>query len=303
MYCILNGNTDWNDSSMITKTAKVAAIHDLSGVGRCSLGVILPTMSVMGIQVCPVPTAVLSTHTGGFGDMALRDLSDYIIPALEHYKRLNYSFDCIYSGFLASKEQIDHCLEFLSSYPNALKVVDPVMGDCGKPYKTYTPEMCSRMSELVAAADIITPNPTEASMLLGEPMSFCSDDLSTQTAKSILARLAELGPEIVVVTSATVGGKCCNIGFEKKTSRFWKVPFAHVPAQYSGTGDIFAAVLTGSVLKGDSLPIAMNRATAFLELLIKTTYSYGTDQREGVMLEQCLGFLSSYQTLCAYEKL
>ncbi len=288
---------------MITKSARVAAIHDLSGVGRCSLGVILPTMSVMGLQVCPVPTAVLSTHTGGFGDMALRDLSDYIIPALEHYKRLNIDFDCIYSGFLASKEQIDHCLEFLSSYPNALKVVDPVMGDCGKLYKTYTPELCSRMSELVAAADIITPNPTEAAILLGEQMSFCASDLTAQAAKSTLARLAEPGPQIVVITGAVVGGKYCNIGFEKKTSRFWKVPYVHVPAQYPGTGDIFAAVLTGSIIKGDSLPIAMNRATAFLELLIKTTYSYGTDQREGVMLEQCLGFLSSYQSLCAYDRL
>ena len=90
---------------------KVAAIHDLSGVGRCSLTVILPTLSAMGIQVCPVPTAILSTHTGGFGDVVMRDLTDYMSPALEHYKRFDMDFDCIYSGFLASTDQIDHCLE------------------------------------------------------------------------------------------------------------------------------------------------------------------------------------------------
>lgn len=96
---------------------KVAAIHDLSGVGRCSLSVIIPTLSAMGIQVCPVPTAILSTHTGGFGEVVMHDLTDYIIPALGHYKRLKLDFDCIYSGFLASTSQIDHCLEFFQAIP------------------------------------------------------------------------------------------------------------------------------------------------------------------------------------------
>ena len=117
---------------MYRKSARVAAIHDLSGVGRCSLSVILPTMSAQGIQVCPVPTAILSAHTGGCGDVVLRDLTDYILPALEHYKSLEYKFDCVYSGFLASKEQIDHCLEFFEFYRDSLKVVDPVMADNGK---------------------------------------------------------------------------------------------------------------------------------------------------------------------------
>ncbi len=286
---------------MYNSSAKVAAIHDLSGVGRCSLSVILPTLSAQGIQVCPVPTAILSAHTGGFGDVVLRDLTDYISPALEHYKRLEYKFDCVYSGFLASNEQIDHCLEFFEYYKNALKVVDPVMADNGKPYKTCTPELRSRMKELVAIADIITPNITEAAILLGEnPMQ---PDVSMQQTKSYLVRLSEMGPKIVVITSIFSDGKTYNVGYDREHSKFWRIPYNRINANYPGTGDVFASVLTGSVIRGDSLPIAMNRATAFLERAIKTTYSYSTDTRDGIMLENCLDFLISNPMLCDYEQM
>ncbi len=286
---------------MLNNSAKVAAIHDLSGIGRCSLSVILPTLSAQGIQVCPVPTAILSSHTGGFGDVVLRDLTDYISPALEHYKRLEYKFDCIYSGFLASTEQIDHCLEFFGYYNYALKVVDPVMADHGKPYKTCTPELRSRMKELVAIADIITPNITEAAILLGEnPMQ---TDISMQQIKSYLVRLSELGPKIVVITSVFSDDKTYNVGYDREHSKFWRIPYNMINANYPGTGDVFASVLTGSILRGESLPIAMNRATAFLERAIKTTHSYSTDTRDGIMLESCLDFLITNPTLCDYEQM
>ena len=286
---------------MYHRSARVAAIHDLSGVGRCSLSVILPTMSAQGIQVCPVPTAILSAHTGGFGDVVLRDLTDYIPSALEHYKRLEYKFDCVYSGFLASTEQIDHCLEFFEYYKDSLKVVDPVMADNGKPYKTCTPELRSRMGELAAIADIITPNITEAAMLLKEnPLQ---PDISMQQIKSYLVRLSELGPGIVVITSVFSDGRTYNVGYDREHSRFWRIPYNLISAHYPGTGDVFASVLTGSILRGDSLPLAMNRATAFLELAIKTTYSYSTEAREGIMLENCLDFLISNPTLCDYEQM
>ncbi|MEZ3454825.1 MAG: pyridoxamine kinase [Oscillospiraceae bacterium] len=286
---------------MYSRSAKVAAIHDLSGVGRCSLTVILPALSAQGIQVCPVPTAILSAHTGGFGEVVLRDLTDYISPALEHYKRLNYRFDCVYSGFLASTEQIDHCLEFFEYYKDALKVVDPVMADNGKPYKTCTAELCSRMGELTAIADIITPNITEAAILLGE--NPVQPDVAMQKIKSYLVRLSELGPKIVVITSVFSDGKAYNVGYDREHSKFWRIPYNMINARYPGTGDVFASVLTGSILRGDSLPIAMNRATAFLERAIKTTYSYSTDTREGIMLESCLDFLITNPTLCDYEQM
>ncbi|MBQ8904300.1 MAG: bifunctional hydroxymethylpyrimidine kinase/phosphomethylpyrimidine kinase, partial [Oscillospiraceae bacterium] len=120
------------------KQKRVAAIHDLSGYGRCALTVILPVISAMGIQCVTVPTAVLSTHTGGFSNFILRDTTDFISPCCRHYKELDVHFDAIYSGFLASEEQADCCLEFFESFPDALKIVDPVMGDDGTAYQTYT---------------------------------------------------------------------------------------------------------------------------------------------------------------------
>ena len=156
---------------MPDRPKRVAAIHDLSGFGRCSLSVILPTLSVMGVQVCPIPTAVFSTHTGGLGEVQRRDLSDFTLPCLEHYQRLGLEFECVYSGFLSSEEQIDHCLKFFSTYKDAFAVVDPVMGDHGRPYRTITPGMRARLGELVQVADVITPNLTEALLLLGEDAS------------------------------------------------------------------------------------------------------------------------------------
>lgn len=285
----------------MTGPKKVAAIHDISGIGRCSLTVIIPVLSAMGVQVCPVPTAVLSAHTG-YGEFVMRDLTDYISPALEHYKKLGTEFDCIYSGFLASSEQIDHCLEFFGSFPNALKVVDPVMGDNGKSYATYTPKMCGRMSELVAVADIITPNLTEAAILLGE--KYPDAPLNTSQAKSWLVRLSELGPKIVVITSVPIAsGGIATIGYDKNSNSFWKIINDYVPISYSGSGDMFASILIGGILKGDSLPIAMNRATSFTQMAIKTTYSYGTHWTDGIMLEPQLPWLTGYQELSDYTNL
>lgn len=279
---------------------RVAAIHDLSGVGRCSLSVILPCLSVMGIQACAVPTAVLSTHTNGFGDVVLQDLTDYIPNALAHYKSASVDFDCVYSGFLASSEQVTHCLEFFKAYPGALKVVDPVMGDNGKRYRTYTDELCNRVKELVAAADIITPNLTEASILLDEP--YPTSPLTVYQAKSVLSKLSSKGPKTVVVTSVVMADGCMsNIGYDSENNAYWRVSCDIIPKHYPGTGDIFASVLTGGLILGDSLPIAMSRATAFCENTIKTTFGYGSQPREGVMIEKCLPMLLDNKIYTDYE--
>lgn len=274
------------------RPARVAAIHDLSGFGRCSLSVILPTLSTMGVQVCPVPTAVFSTHTGGLGEVEMRDLTSFIPAALEHYKRLDLDFECIYSGFLGSEEQIDHCKRFFAAYPDALAVVDPVMGDHGKAYRTYTEAMRNRLGELVQVADVITPNLTEACMLLKIP--YINEALSRTQAKSLLAKLGELGPNYVIITGVHLQtGEMANIGYDKANNSYWVVPCDYVPVSYPGTGDLFASVLTGAFLTGDSLPIAMGRAAYFVERCIKTTFSYSSDTRYGVMLEKELSVLTN----------
>lgn len=275
---------------MEKRPARVAAIHDLSGFGRCSISVILPVLSAMGVQVCPVPTAVLSAHTGGLGDPVIRDLTDYIEPALRHYKSLGIDFEAVYTGFLGSGEQVDCCLEFFKEYPDALKIVDPVMGDNGKPYRTCTQELRRRMKELAAAADIITPNITEAAMLLDE--AYPAAPLTRSEAKSMLLRLSQMGPKRVVVTGAELAeGGLSAVGYDGENSSFWYVPCEYIPVNYPGCGDIYASVLIGAELSGASLPIAMARAGDFAELCVKTTYSYGSDPRYGVMLESVLGKL------------
>ena len=280
---------------------KVAAIHDISGIGRCSLSVILPILSVMGVQACPVPTAILSAHTGGFGDVVFHDLSLFIEESLEHYKTLDFDFDCIYTGFLASEQQIDGCLRYFSQYKNSFTVVDPVMGDHGKPYRTYSKNMISRMSELVRAADVVTPNLTEAEMLLGRPLT---TPLTRMDAKSLLARLSEKGPKYVLVTGVPMAtGDIYNIGYDAEKGAYWYVKCNYVPVSYPGTGDMFAALLIGGLLTGDSLPIAMERSTRFLELAINTTYSYGGDSREGVMFEKSLSWLTENRMFSGFESL
>lgn len=281
------------------KQQRVAAIHDLSGFGRCSLSVIIPVLSSMGIQCCPVPTAVLSTHTGGFEDIVIKDLTDYISPTLAQYKKVGISFDAVYSGFLASAEQIDHCLEFFSAYKDSLKVVDPVMGDSGKPYRTYTPELCRRMGELVDVADVITPNLTEAAILLGERYPI---ELTAGLVKKWLARLCERVRVTVITGVPLAEGTIANVGFDRELGGFWRVDCDYVPASYPGTGDIFASVLTGSLLSGDSLPIAIDRATMFTQIAIKNTFSYGLEPRNGVLFEPSLNRLHD-DPPCGFKRL
>lgn len=286
---------------MINKNQhRVAAIHDLSGFGRCSLAVILPVLSSMGIQCCPVPTAVLSTHTGGFEGIVIKDLTDYISPALAQYKKLKIEFDAVYSGFLASAEQIDHCLEFFTAYKDSLKVVDPVMGDRGKTYRTYTEELCRRMGELVDVADVITPNLTEAAILLGEQYPV---ELTAGASKSWLARLCEKVKIAVITGVPLTDGVIANVGCDREHGGFWRVDCDYVPASYPGTGDIFASVLTGSLLLGESLPIAMDRAAAFTQIAIKNTYSYGLEPRNGVLFEPSLRWLSEGNAQCNFKRL
>ena len=287
---------------MEKRPARVAAIHDLSGFGRCSISVILPVLSAMGVQVCPVPTAVLSSHTGGLGDPVIRDLTDYIEPALRHYQSLGVEFEAVYTGFLGIGEQVDCCLEFFKAYPKALKIVDPVMGDNGRPYRTCTPELRRRMSELAAAADIITPNITEAAMLLEE--SYPAAPLTRSEAKSMLLRLSHMGPKRVVITGAELAqGGLASLGYDGENGSFWYVPCEYIPVHYPGCGDIYASVLLGAELSGASLPIAMARAAAFTELCVKTTYSYGSDPRYGVMLESVLGSLLKNEVTGAFRAL
>lgn len=220
--------------------------------------------------------------------MVKQDLSEYLIPALHHYRSLDLEFGGIYTGYLSSEQQVDHCLQYMAAYPDALHIVDPVMGDHGKAYKAYTPVMQERMKELVAKAEVITPNFTEACLLLGLP--YTEEALEAKFIKEILINLSKLGPKCVIITGLSIVGseKLVNAGYDSTTGVMHFAGVDKVPAAFPGTGDLFAAIITGELVKGRSLRDAMASATAFSALAVKYSYEAGTDTRYGVLLESVL---------------
>ena len=287
---------------------KVAAIHDLSGFGRASLTTVIPILSTMGIQVCPVPTAILSTHTSNFTGYSFIDLTDYMEEHIAHWKKLNLEFDCIYSGFLGSPRQIKIVSDFVDHFGHKdnLVVVDPVMGDNGSLYGTMGEEMVVEMRKLVSKADIITPNFTEAAFLLGEKYK---ETTTEEEVKNWLVRISEMGPKIVIITS--VPDEKINefeknmsvIAYNKEDDVFWKVSCKYIPISYPGTGDAYTSVLIGSLLQGDSLPVAIDRAMQFVTQCIKASYGFKYPSREGVLLERNLNTLNIPILFGAYELL
>ncbi len=266
---------------------KVAAIHDLSGFGRCSLAVIIPLLSVLKKQVCPVPTTILSSHTGGLGEVAMRDLPGYVSEALHHYQTLELTFAGIYSGYLGKADHIADCLAFIQAFPEALKVVDPVMGDHGKPYRHMSAELIASMKDLVRVADLITPNMTEVGLLLNEP--YLGGSLSLGECKQKLRALSELGPRQVIITGVRIEqGQIVNMGYDRLANQYYGIPCYYSDVSYPGTGDIFAAIVTGYLLDGLELPKSIEKATRFLEYVIQKTYASGSDTRYGVALEEHL---------------
>lgn len=276
-------------------TPRIAAIHDMSGFGRCSLTVAIPILSAMGIQCCPLPTAFLSTHTGGFEGFTFLDMTDEMPRVAAHWKQLDLHFQALYSGFLGSARQIGIVEDFIRDFrtPDTLVVVDPVMGDHGKVYQTYTPAMCAGTAHLAAQADVITPNLTEAALLLDIPY----EDLPAGEAgcREIVERLSLEGRRSVVLTGAAAGedttGAVC---FDAATGRVQSIQTERVPREFHGTGDVFASVLTGALVQGASLPQATRSAVDFVKLCAERTAAQGLPMREGVDFEPLLGTLTAW---------
>ena len=287
---------------------KVAAIHDLSGYGRSSLTSIIPILSSMKLQVCPVPTAVLSTHTGGFEGFSFLDLTDYMEQHIAHWKKLGLEFDCIYSGFLGSPRQIKIVADFVDffGHKNNLTVIDPVLGDNGRLYGTTGKEMVEEMKKLIGKADIITPNFTEVTFLLDKEYK---KEISEAEIKQWLIELAAMGPKIVIATSVpdedshSTDRKTNVVAYDRENDVFWKVSCKYIPASYPGTGDAYTSVVIGSLLQGDSLPIAIERGVQFITQCILASYGFKYPNREGVLLERMLDVLKMPTISNSYELL
>jgi len=279
------------------KLPRVAALHDLSCFGRCALTVIIPTLSAAGIQTVPVPTALLSTHTGGFTGMHFRDLDDSIGDIARHFGELGLDFDAIYTGFLGSERQVKTVEAFIdkTADTNTLIFVDPVMGDDGKLYSACFPELVAEMRRLCARAHIITPNLTEACLMTDTEYPDLSE-LSEEDAEKAIGVIAEKIKSFTDAECVITGihfkdgvGTYCLGGMHTERAR---------RNDYPGTGDLFSSVMLACILKSgrldkEILQKSAEYASRFTAEVIDYSLEYGCDEprRDGVLLEGCLGRL------------
>ncbi len=267
---------------------RAVTIQDISCFGKCSLTVALPIISAAGIEIAAIPTAVLSTHTGGFTGFTYRDLTDDISPIAAHWKSLGLTFDAIYTGYLGSFEQLRLMGEFFDAFKgNGIVMIDPVMADNGVLYGGFSPDFPAGMAKLCAKADLVVPNLTEAAFMLGEP--YVGDVYDGAYIEALMKKLSALGPRQVVLTGVSfdpekLGAACYDADTGKVDYYFNE----RVPGYFHGTGDVFASALLSAVLRGKSLPAAVKVAVDFTLESIKRTAAAKTEPRCGVNFEQSL---------------
>lgn len=272
-------------------TPRIAAIHDLSCFGRCSLTIALPVLSAMGCQCCPLPTALLSAHTGFPGNTFL-DLTAEMGRIADHWTAMDLQFDAIYSGFLGSADQVDTVARFFDTFKKSdtAVIVDPVMGDHGTAYRTCTPELCRGMWVLAENADVITPNLTEAALLLDHPY----EEIQRTDAYEVVRRLSLGGRRSVVLTGySSESGQTGALYFDRDSGESKAVQTPREPQDFSGTGDLFASVLAGGVARGVPLFQAAQAAADFVRDCIARTLAEGLTEQDGVDFEPLLGQLTS----------
>jgi len=272
---------------------RVAAIHDISCFGRCSLTVALPVLSAVGIETAVVPTAILSTHTGGFTDYTFRDLTDDILPIAEHWKSLDLGFDAMYTGYLGSFQQLEIVSKLFDMFGDEgnLIFVDPVMADNGKLYASFASDFPKGMAALCAKADVIVPNLTEAAFLLGEP--FREGPYAEAYIEDILKRLGDLGPSRVFLTGVYYNdAELGAAAYDKSTGAITQAMAPRIPGYYHGTGDVFGSALLAALLNGCGLQESARIAVDFTSGAIRRSRDAGTDIRFGVNFEYGLGELA-----------
>lgn len=285
---------------------KIAVLNDLSGMGKCSLTAAIPVISVMGIQACPLPTAVLSAQTG-FPSYYCDDYTDRMDAIMEEWKKMDFYPDGIYTGFLADARQADKAVEFIEQFAkeDTKILIDPVMGDNGEEYPIYTEALCEKMRFLVRRATVITPNLTEALLLLygAQRAHVLWKELSLMDEERLLRFTESTGKELskefdteVVITGIDlpakenhqeIGNLICQDG-----NTTW-VTAAKEGGSYSGTGDLFASVLSAGMVKGIDTVDSVHRAVKFLVKGIHDAVVEGTDRNEGICFERYLSELAA----------
>lgn len=270
---------------------RVATMQALACYGRCSLTIALPVLSCAGVEACPMPTALLSAHTG-FDGVAKTDLGPQMESIAAHWRAMELEFDLIYIGYLGSSAKIDFAARFLDAFagPDTAVLVDPVMGDNGRLYRGFDRAYADSLRALCARADVILPNLTEAALLLGEEYA---ENYDKEYVEGLLLRLADIGAGTAVLTGVRPSAN--EIGaavFERAVNRAHYAFSACVEGSFHGTGDLFASVLAGGLAKGLPVARAVRAAVEFTVRCIEHTHALGAPEQGGVLFEPCLGALS-----------
>ncbi len=268
---------------------KACVINDFTGFGRCSLAVSIPIISTMKVQCCAVPTSILSNHTG-FDSFYMKDTTQEMPHYLEEWKKLDLHFNGISSGFLGSKEQVDIVIQFIETFKNTDTIVsiDPVMGDNGKLYSSYTQDMTQKMKELIPYADIITPNLTEACILTNTP--YHDGKWTLRELRKLSKQLSDLGPSKIVITGIPQGEFVANMCYE--TNKEPKIIRSHrIGTSRSGTGDIFASIILADAINNVDFLTSVRKATRFIKKCILKSIEMDIPLTDGVCFEECLGSL------------
>lgn len=279
---------------------RIVTIQDISCVGKCSLTVALPIISAMGVETAIIPTAVLSTHTM-FKEFTFRDLTQDIEPIMEHWKREAFKFDAIYTGYLGSFEQIELMKKLISNFKgkDTKVIVDPCMADNGRLYPGFTPEFAKAMATLCSEADIVVPNLTEASFMLGT--TYVAQGYDQDHITDILKRVSDLGAKEVVLKGIqftqdqrdikNVLGKIGIASYNSETDQVNWYFHKKMNISFHGTGDIFASVLTGALVRGLSLEKSYALAGDFVVRSIQETLKHPDHNTYGVDFESAFPML------------
>ena len=270
---------------------RIVTIQDISCVGKCSLTVALPIISAMGVEADVVPTAVLSTHTA-FQGFTFRDLTSDIKPISEHWKKEKISFDAVYTGYLGSFEQLNLVSDFFSDYKTKDNIifVDPVMADNGKLYPGFTQEFADKMAQLCSKADIIVPNLTEASFMLG--IDYAGNNYDDEYIRNVLKHLSRLGVPNAVLTGVSFKpGELGVMAYNAETDEFFSYFGEKIPVSFHGTGDIFASTCVGALMNGFSLNESLKIAVDYTVESIRKTVEDKNHRWYGVNFESAIPYL------------
>jgi pyridoxine kinase len=276
----------------------VAAVHDLSCYAKSSLTVVIPSLAALGIESSILPTALLSTQTDGFDSYYYEDFTNQMREILKHWSTLELSFDGVYSGFLGSQKQVEIVAQLIDynrqKNSDSLVVVDPVLGDGGVAYDPVGFSLIENMGHLVTKADLITPNITEAALLLNKDYS---DTLSLDESAQWAYELSKMGPRYVAITSVMEKSNGNVVGYDSLKDQLTTTSHNYLPISYPGCGDLFASILTALMVKGESFDKALKKADELVSTAVYRSWKTKREQRRGVAVELIIDELVKESTI------